>query len=350
MMFLRQSKIAFLFLGSSVGSFMRFLKLINMNKVSHIPHQNLFGWTVKSDSQHKIKGAQSDHAKRKFVFRFFLEDLRARTQFVHVLLAEELSQSAQDVDIWFEKNENGFLSVIQVELIADNFISGFRKSHDCALRLLSMITFFYRRPCRISFISAFDAKHELVLEKMFNTCPAPAKFILPKAAFSKEVPIGSLLAIYREAMNSIDLGWRYINFFKIYESWYKNRFVFDLTNKLLQKDDIERPEIIVTKDLLQGAFAPKFHKEILNRNFKDKELFKELNHIRNLIAHELLTRVPDVAPHFGNFDDTFQQESLEANSNLVERMATKILEVELDLLGKCDQAFKEVNEIYKDIC
>jgi hypothetical protein len=269
----------------------------------NIPHINMRGWKINTSDEQSIEKAWKDKKKRKFSIRFNLEDLRARTQYVHISLSEELSQSGpgnEEINIWFEKNKKGFLRSILVELETTDHQKAFRIAHDRVASILSMLTFFYRRPCRVSFYMIFDKTYNLSYST-FTFCSKAETLILPTASLSKEVPIGSLLASYREGMNSLDLAYRYISFFKIYEAWYKEDFAFKLTNNVLKQES--RPEFKITKDFLSGIYIASCHKEFLDKSFKTKEVFSHLNYCRNLLAHYMLDRYKELDPHFINFDD-----------------------------------------------
>jgi len=187
----------------------------------------------------------------------------------------------------------------------------------------------------------------------YHHCPKPENFILPAGSFSKEVPIGLLLALYREGMNSLDMAYRYISFFKIYEAWYKNYFAFRLTDNQLQKLKLERPVMIIKKELFEypSNKNSKIVKHFFDREFNDKSIFKELFHFRNLLAHYLLDRHKDLVPHphFISFDDLDVQQQIEDMTNLIERMATYILVIEFDLLAKCDEDFSRLFFPYRGL-
>lgn len=320
-----------------------------MDRVSHIVHINTLAWQIKGKKE-DIENAQKDKTKRSFGVQFFLEDLRARTQHVSVSLSEELSLQGDEgtgtINIWFEKNINNFFTSILAGLDAEDFKTAFKKAYNSVASILSMLVFFYRRPLRIKTIEIYDKKYSLSY-RTFNYAAETKKLILPKASLSKEIPIGSLLALYREGMNSVDLAYRYINFFKIYESWYNNDFAFKLTNNVLGKINISRLGFKITKKLLLSSYVPFYHDNFLNKSFKDEEVFKWLNYLRNLLAHYLIDR--SGPPRFVNFDDIEMLEQIEAMSNLVERMATIILDYEFFLLSLCGDEFKNLYEIYQPV-
>lgn len=320
-----------------------------MNKeISHIPHTNVLLWQTDGEPEN-FKKAQKAKEKRDFGIRFFLEDPRARTPYVYLSLEKEIDQSVmienQSINIWFEKNVDGFLDAFFIGLKARSFNEAFRLAYSQASNIQSNLTFFYTRPVRVRFIEIFDKKFDL---KYYNppTCPKTVDInSFSPIIISKEVPFGSLLALYREGMNSLDLSYRYISFFKIYEAWKKNEFAFRLTNNALGEQKKERKPLKITEALLSGVHIGIYREKFLNKKFKD--VFDKLNQFRNFLAHSFLDKTSQ--PSFINLNDIESIELLEGMSNLVERMATKILKEELFLLSKCGEEFKKFYESYQGI-
>ena len=140
-----------------------------------------------------------------------------------------------------------------------------------------MLTFFYRRPFKISLIKIYDKTHNLNYST-FTYRPKTEVLVRPAASLSKEVPFGSLLACYREGMNSLDLAYRYISFFKIYEAWYRKDFAFKLTDNVLRKK--MRPDFTVTKKLLLGSYNIIHHKKFVTIQHSAKNIAKfQSNHL-----------------------------------------------------------------------
>ncbi|MFN7098195.1 MAG: methylamine utilization protein MauJ, partial [Gammaproteobacteria bacterium] len=150
--------------------------------------------------------------------------------------------------------------------------------------------------------------------------------------------IGSLFAIYRDGMNSVDLPYRYICFFKIYEAWYTRHEKFFVVKN--------RPDQKITKNLLATAYRKTFHDAFIDKQFDSKEVYKHLNHIRNCLVHPIIDR--DIMDYCC-LDSIENIERLEAMSNLMERVATKILDIELSLMAKIEPDIEKLLCIYKKV-
>ena len=89
-----------------------------MKEISHNIHNiGTFHWRC-SANQEIVKKAGNDKSKRKFGVRFLLEDPRARTNYAYITLTKELSQHDKNdhCDIWYEKNKDGFLGSILIDI------------------------------------------------------------------------------------------------------------------------------------------------------------------------------------------------------------------------------------------
>jgi hypothetical protein len=232
----------------------------------------------------------------------------------------------------------------------------FKNAYDIALvkfnSLLSMLVFFYTRPIQISSIRIYDNKYSNLIYATRSYCPRPEKLIAPEGAFSKEVPIGSLLALYREGMNSLDLAYRYISFFKIYEAWYKKQFSFELTDHILHEKGVIRKKLTINEDSFEYLYQQKDEKieKFLGKVFDDEDLFTNLLHLRNLLTHYMLDRIKVIGPHFFNLDDPLVYQYVELMANMIEKMVTYILIEEFNLLAKFDEGFNRLFSPDKHLC
>jgi len=318
--------------------------LKNIGKIDnlHIPHIGFLQWYCPSDKADAIRNSIDDKSQRKFGVLFFLEDLHAGTKYTHIKFDGELSQrikdNANEINMWFRKNNEGYLNAILAELNSDNHITAFKMTSKFIFGILSALSFFYRRPFRIAHVKIMDAKNKAEVETR-KFCSKPAKLVLPKASFQPADSIGSLFAIYREGMNSVDIAYRYICFFKIYEAWCKR------VEKFFAKKEETREKIIITADLLKSFYNENFHRNFLEKSFDDKDVYEILNHIRKHLVHPVIDRNDPAS--FCNLDHMDFLEHLEMMSNLIERMVTKILDVELAAIAKTDSNIAELLNTYK---
>ncbi len=302
----------------------------------HIPHIEYLHW-ISNDTG---KQSSYDKSTRTFGVRFFLRDLRANTPWVYTTVEEEVSQTIlhdnEKMGVWFEKNkDNGLLESILVECGASGSLEAFKKCIDYILSILSTLCFFYRRPFRINKIKIYDNQHQAVFYTE-NFCPKPVKFISPLASF-KISPLGSLLALYREGMNSLDVGYRYICFFKIYEAWQKKSRVFFSKKS-------KKPHLVITKNLLAGAYRDAHHKVFLDNSFNNSATYETLEKTRDYLVHPIIDKgTPPAGLHFDSIE---YNEFMESQANLIERMVTKILEIELKLMAENDKEIESLLKIY----
>jgi len=307
----------------------------------HIPHINILQWDTNIDKK-LIKKINSDHNLRPFAIRYFIEDPRAKTPYTHVNVENELSQHIKvngDINFWFEKNNDDYLNSILVGLYSKNFKDGFRKSFNFINSILSMLSFFYRRPFKIWQIKVTDKNHHAIYSTR-TFCPKSENLVLPASSFPLDIPIGSLFAIYREGMNSIDLAYRFISFFKIYEAWYKDKNA----KKYFNRNKQSKPKIKITKNLLADTYRDGYHKKFISKGIADNCVYSKLCIIRNYLSHPFLDQ--NVSASYYNFDQMDVLEEIEAMSNLIERIVTKILDKELELWAKSDEKFKNLLQIY----
>jgi hypothetical protein len=303
----------------------------------HIPHIGFLQWYSDKDT---ISFSMNDKSLREIGVRFYLEDLRAGTEWVHLKFKEDMSQSIEynglKTNFWFEKNNKGYFQSIFVGLTSAGCIEAFKESTKFINGMLSTLCFFYRRPMKIGRITIEDKKHNAQISTR-KSCPASENLIAPLATF-KSTPIGSLFAIYRDGMNSVDLAYRYICFFKIYEAWkkYPERF-FNKKNKISS-------EIFITKNLLAGSYRENYHQNFLDKLFNDEIVYENLNHIRNYLVHPVIDR--GIPASFYNLDEISTLETMESMSNLVERMVTKILDIELNIMSEDDSDIAKLIQIF----
>ncbi|MFN7097249.1 MAG: hypothetical protein ACK4PR_06795, partial [Gammaproteobacteria bacterium] len=118
----------------------------------HIPHIGFLQWVTNDGVT--IKNSMNDKSLRKIGIRFYLEDLRAGTNWVHIKSEQDLSISIpynkDKIDVWFEKNDANLLHSILIELESTGCIEAFRKVTTYIFLILSSLCFFYRRPLKIN--------------------------------------------------------------------------------------------------------------------------------------------------------------------------------------------------------
>lgn len=309
----------------------------------HIPHINTLQW-YPSGNKEVCESANCDYSERPFGVYFFLEDSRAKTLYVHVKIDNELSQHIKidgEINFWFNKNNDNYLESILIDLCADGFKKALENSFNFVNSILSMLCFFYRRPFRIWQIKITDRKYDIdYITRPF--CPKAEPLVLPSISFPAEIPIGSLFSIYREGMNSVDIAYRFISFFKIYEAWYKDKNA----EKYFYRNKQSKPKITITENLLGDAYRKEYHDEYVGKEISSKNAYEKLLSIRNYLSHPFLDR--NTPPSYYHFDQLNSSQEIEALSNLIERIATKILVKELELWANFREDFKNLLQVYRD--
>lgn len=308
----------------------------------HVPHLGLLQWN--SDTKDEINKSRNDTSSRVFGIRFFLEDLRANTKYVHVNLDENVTYHMSDLDnkftSWFEKDNHNYLKSILVEITTCTMIDAFKIAAQRIFTTLSVLCFFYRRPFRVYKICIMDDKYNAESHTSYF-CSKSEKLTLPLASFSEKSPLGSLLAIYRDGMNSMDIPYRYICFFKIYEAWHKKFEKYFSINK----DD--KVKIIITYNLVRGFYRENFHQTYLNKSIDDKDVYKDLNEIRRYLVHPVIDM--GVPASFINLDHIDALEVVELMSYLIEAIATKILDSQIKEMANENAEIDKILKIYNKI-
>lgn len=105
-----------------------------------------------------------------------------------------------------------------------------------------------------------------------------------------------------------------------------------------------KPKLIVTKSLLSGSYREKFHNQFLNKVFNNSDVYGYLSKIRNYLVHPLIDK--GVPASYLHLDTIESMETLEAYSNLVERIVTKILETQLKILAENDGEIKKMIDYF----
>ncbi len=313
----------------------------------HIPHIGAHHWIPQSQKEN-IKASEEDTKKRPISIRFFLEDTRARTPYVFGKLPKTKDFHANydndNIDFRFEENSNlGLLQSIFVGLHTESAKKAFDTASTHLLSMLSIMSYRYRRPFCIRSVCIVDDNHQAKW-LIHPTCQNPIEIELPQWGFIQSEPIGTMFALFREGMNSNSDSYRFLCFFKIIESWKKRKCAFKSTDdkyKKIYASVSKRNTLKVTKTLLSGAYCHKYHDNFIERKFKD--IFEELSEIRDMIAHPFKDKKSaEKVEYFFNLDAPEYQAYIGAFSNLVERMATKILDEELQILASIDSNLKKM--------
>jgi hypothetical protein len=243
---------------------------------------------VRVSSPDAIKASDDDKTLRPISIVFFLEDPRARTQHVYVTLDQEkefhYGENSDAVNIWLEGNKERLLQSIIVGVYDTSTQSAFLRAAERIYSMLSLWTYQYKRPFSVQEVKLYDKTHKAQWQ-IPKFCPHSVPLKLSFLALHQESHIGSLFAIFREAMNSTSFAYRFLSYFKIAEAWISHQgpFAWIIYESKRKGKSPDFPIRKVDKELLGGAYRPEYHDIFLNKKFT--WCVNQLEEIRALIAH-----------------------------------------------------------------
>ena len=303
----------------------------------HIPHIKFSKFYLTCGSPEKSNQSKKDKSKRKFGVKFFLEDPIAKTDHVYLSLSEEILIRNADANIYFEKNNKNLLESIFIGLEGTGLIEVFNKASNTIFSILTILCFFYRRPAKFRLITITDTQYQIEFQTR-DHAPKPEKLIAPLVSFINH-PIGSLLAVYRDGINSADLPYKYICFFKIYEAWFK------YSEQFFDRSKADFCELEITHEFLLGRYNKEFHEKFIGRKIGDEYVYEECNEVRKYLVHPMIHhKVPK--PGCINLDSIEFSMMLESMVNLIEKISTVLLDCILLILGNDHKEIKKLLDIY----
>ncbi len=288
--------------------------------------------------------SDKDSEKRPFGCTFFLEDARARNQFVALKVGDNsdfhLKDDDIDINFYLKKNENNLLTSILVGCDAENKDEALQIALPHILRITSMWCLKYRRPVSYYALDVFDNKYKAKWLMPSITPSVIPTLEQPKVTMWNST-LTSLVAIFREGMTSNIYSQKFMSYYKILEA-YPSKGPFLELVKYCENNGIKisRDRKSVTTGLLHGAYDPSHHDYFLGMKYT--RVRDELAEYRNTIAH------PFIGNGYRDLDTFDAQVQLVAVSNLLERMAIDILEDEFRLLSQVsiDKNMEIVHETY----
>ena len=98
-------------------------------------------------------------------------------------------------------------------------------------------------------------------------------------------PIGSLLALFREGMASLQPAYRFLCYYKIIEAWSKNTGPFEQVNKLFSdKGKVPTRRVFkVEPAMFGGKWEREKYEHLLGKKFGS--CFEQMNEARRFLAH-----------------------------------------------------------------
>ncbi len=184
----------------------------------------------------------------------------------------------------FTSNSRGLLSTIKIRLQVQSFQDARRFAYDMAAPCLSWWSYRYDVP--------LDIKGYEVLEEFTGTRQYVVGMLGKAKDFDREEfftfgqEFRSILAIYREAVNSTNLFYKVLSFYKVTEG--VRSLLVERRQKALQSNEPWSDPVEIIPDNLDDIQSDKWDKEIF-KPFLGKKFNWVLDHyrslIRNAVAH-----------------------------------------------------------------
>lgn len=145
--------------------------------------------------------------------------------------------------------------------------------------------------------------------------------------------IGSLLALFREGMASIQPTYRFFCYFKILDAWKNRHGPFKHTDELLKAKRRMRDTsgLVVRDEMFAGKWPRENYADLIGRKFT--ALIDAMGDARNFLAHPFRR-----SGEFVSFDDPATLAHFSDIANIAERMAIEVLVEEIKLIASIDDS------------
>ena len=295
----------------------------------------LLDWLPASGSE-SIKNSQNDMSVRPIGVRIFLEDPRARTPHIWALMPERteyhLEIEEKTVDLWiFAALESKFVGGLQLGTYAESAKDGLLRCAPVALSNMSTWSVQLQRPVAIREIRIEDKTNSAIwgIRPQAQTPLQPADLNVSLATGNA---IGSLLALFREGMASVQPAYRFLCYFKILDAWKNHHGPFAQTDEQLKAKGKRRDTstLLLRDDMFAGKWPTDNYKHNVGRKFTS--YIDEMDDARNFLAHPFRR-----SNEFVSFDDPRTLAHFADLANVAERMAIEVLVEEVKLISSCDE-------------
>ena len=277
-----------------------------------------------------VSKSEADKEVRPFGVTCFLEDSRARTKHIYLAIGKSESFNVQTadgtIDFFLKANDSKQVVSILGGCHKANYLDAFQFVYPHVLRVLSHWSFRYRRPVGIYEVRVIDNRHRAMWGIPFAAPDTLPEIHLPIVTLS-QTSLSSLVAVFREGMNSVSNANKFLSYFKILEA-YPDKGPFRDTNEYCKQRciSISRQVLTVTSEMMKGAYAEEYHDEFMGK--RATWCRDQLRDWRDAIAHPFLK-----GSMYIDLDTVEHQAKLGAFANLVERLSISILEDEFRLWG-----------------
>jgi hypothetical protein len=219
---------------------------------------------------------------------------------------------------------------MQLGSLATSAKEGFRRCGAIALSSMSVWSFQLQRPVAIREIRIEDRTHGAVWV-VRPQAQTPLQLDAMDVSLANQNAIGSLLALFREGMASIQPAYRFFCHFKILDAWKKHHGPFKHTDELLKaKGRIRDTSVLVVRDeMFGGKWPPENYGHLIGKKFTS--LIDAMDDARDFLAHPFRH-----SGEFVSFDDPATLAQLSDIANIAERMAIEVLVEEIKLVASID--------------
>lgn len=291
----------------------------------------LFDW-IPAAGPESIASSELDVSLRPIGVTVFLEDPRARTPHVWAQAPNKTENhvNVDDsiVDIWVESNADGFVSSLLFGTHATSPAEGTERCCSILFSLLSSWSFQAQRPMAVREWLVEDRAHRAkwVVRPQAQE-QEPLKLNGINVSLAPANPIGSLVALFREGMASVQPAYRFWCYYKILEAWKEGLGPFKQVNQLFS-DQGKKPvrrSLTVQADMFKRKCKAEKYEHLIGKKFG--WCFERMINARNFIAHPF---IEDGA--FVSLDSPDTLGYLSDAANLAESMAIEIIVEEMRVI------------------
>ena len=286
----------------------------------------LFDW-ISSVAPAQIAASNADSTRRPIGVTAFIEDPRARTMHAWISLPSKseyrVGVDGETVDFWIQENAEKELNSVLLGTFATSAREGCQRSLTLLFSLLSSWSFQTQRPVAVRELLIEDKTHgaKWVVRPQAQT---PLKLNDITVSLGAPNPIGSLLALFREGMASVQPAYRFLCYYKILEASNKGSGPFQQVNHLFaDKGRVAARNVLrIQAAMFQGKCEPEKYEHLIGKKFG--WCFEQMNEARKFLAHPF-----DADGVFVSLDDPNTLQAISDLANIAERMVIEVLVEEI---------------------
>lgn len=299
---------------------------------------------IPGSPESAITKSEQDSSIRPFGCTFHLEDTRARTLYIALEVVGNsdfhIKMESSDINFYIQSDDKNKLSSVLVGCMVEGKDQALTTAFPHMQRITSLWCLKYKRPVNIYSIEIYD-KSNKAKWLIPNVTPSISPRVVGPVVTLWNTALTSLVAVFKEGMNSTIFSHKLISYYKILEAYPSQGPFKEINNYCKEKRmEVPRESKVLSEELLKGAFDKEYHAKYVGKKYT--RIRDELKGYRNAIAH------PFISDAFIDLDTFEVQAELAAISNMLERMAVEILEEEIGLLSKVspDNIYKQLAESY----